>query len=286
MSGVVQLRAPKGAETPAGLSRMLSTSTARKTTRWDDLLRMQVDLLLPQELDFYFASKDWQDAADILDAGCGNGYYLSRLHSFFARKRFHGVDISPQLVEIASRRPAVPGLSFAEGDFFALGGGARYDAVLMRFIVQHLRGFPAILAKAGEVLRPGGSLIIIEPDLANSGNYPPIPHFDEALALYNESAAGEHRLRGQLDALPGLVASIPGWELSADLRATSPRTGPFAGTNLQRVYMGWIDLWEQSGMFAYAFDKARHAVEEWSERSSTFSRIGLRFLSLRYLGLR
>jgi predicted TPR repeat methyltransferase len=80
--------------------RFLSTAAPRAAADWDSLLAYQVDLAFPQELKFLVSLKAWRDATCVLDAGCGNGYYMSRLHEFFPEKRYFGVDISQRLVVI------------------------------------------------------------------------------------------------------------------------------------------------------------------------------------------
>ena len=94
--------------------------------------------------------------ATVLDAGCGNGYYLARLRSFFPAKDYAGIDISRELVDLARQ---YAGIDFALCDFFALPPRRSHDVILMRFIVQHLKDFGMLLDQAARLLRPGGLLM-------------------------------------------------------------------------------------------------------------------------------
>lgn len=99
--------------------------------------------------------------ATLLDAGCGSGRYAAEL----ARRGYivHGVDLSPELVAVATQRIGERGiLSFAVGDILTLPT-ARYDAILCRGVLNDLlddderEGAFAGFARA---LRPAGVLIL------------------------------------------------------------------------------------------------------------------------------
>src|SRR5262249_4250088 len=162
--------------------RFLNTAAPRAAADWDSLLAYQVDLAFPQELKFLVSLKAWRDAASVLDAGCGNGYYLSRLHEFFPAKRYVGVDISPELVAIAARRHH--GIAVTLSDFTKYAPNRRFDVIIMRFLVQHLKDFAAVLQAADRLLAPAGRLLIIESDLAASSHHPDLPALTDMLLTF------------------------------------------------------------------------------------------------------
>src|SRR3954451_2995049 len=96
----------------------LDTSTTPASDQWDDLLSLQVELFLPQELDFLRGHPAWRAASTVLDVGCGNGYYLAQLQSFFPEKAYIGIDVSRELIDVAHRRYARDGIRFKHDDFF------------------------------------------------------------------------------------------------------------------------------------------------------------------------
>jgi len=100
--------------------------------------------------------------AALLDAGCGTGRYSREL----ARRGYavHGVDLSPELVDIAkaSRSQSEGVLSFGVGDILA-GQSERYDAILCRGVLNDLvtdRDRDAVFERFAGCLRPGGVLIL------------------------------------------------------------------------------------------------------------------------------
>jgi SAM-dependent methyltransferase len=257
----------------------LDTSTRAALAEWDDVLALQVDLFLGHELGFLQQFVPWKEARSVLDVGCGNGYYLAKLAPFFPEKAFTGLDVSAELIALARKFRARPGLGFIAGDFFAFRPPQEYDLVLMRFLVQHLTDFEAILAKVRETLAPGGTLLVIEPELNRSANTPPTPRFEELLRTFERVRVRQGTMRASLDAMADYGVGHPLWETISDTRVFIPNIGPFAGSKVVAMYNRWVDLCERSGLFEYDFEAARAEILAWAAESSSFSRIGLRLLA-------
>ncbi|MFC7326460.1 class I SAM-dependent methyltransferase [Marinactinospora rubrisoli] len=97
---------------------------------------------------------------DALDVGCGDGLLARKLA---ARARtVTGIDISPEMIALARASAAGhPGLTFIEGDFRTAGlptGG--YDFVCSVATIHHM-DFEAALTRMRELLRPGGTLVVV-----------------------------------------------------------------------------------------------------------------------------
>jgi SAM-dependent methyltransferase len=98
----------------------------------------------------------------VLDVGCGDGTigatFDSDLHVSF--------DISPRCASLAASRgqaalvaDAASGLPFAD---------AAFDTVACMDVLHHLgQAWDAVFSELDRVLRPGGALVIIEPDARN-----------------------------------------------------------------------------------------------------------------------
>jgi SAM-dependent methyltransferase len=100
--------------------------------------------------------------AEILDAGCGTGRYSRELAS--RGYIVHGVDLSPELIEIAKGavedRPG--GVSFAVADILA-PRAARYAATLCRGVLNDIIDDDrrdAAFAAFARALRPKGALVL------------------------------------------------------------------------------------------------------------------------------
>jgi SAM-dependent methyltransferase len=100
--------------------------------------------------------------AEVLDAGCGSGRYSREL----AQRGYivHGVDLSPELIEVArgTRGDRDGGVSFAVADILALPP-ARYAAILCRGVLNDIvddEGREAAFTAFARALRPNGALIL------------------------------------------------------------------------------------------------------------------------------
>jgi len=100
--------------------------------------------------------------AGLLDAGCGTGRYSREL----ARRGYivHGVDLSPELIEVAKGMVGdrTGGVSFAVADIL-VPTTARYDAIVCRGVLNDIIDDDrrdAVFAAFARTLRPHGALIL------------------------------------------------------------------------------------------------------------------------------
>lgn len=263
----------------ASNKRFLDTTVKRAADDWDELLTSQVDLTVAAELAMLFDLEAWNRAHSIVDAGCGNGYYLSKLAEFFPDKRYLGVDISPALVTSAAGKH--PALDFRVADFFA-APQRNADMLIMRYLVQHLGDFGAILRQARRSLRPGGAMVIIESDLARSLLRPIPPEFYRMLITYHEVSASDGGLKGKLlTDLPAMIEETgEAWRLTEELENATTLVGPFDNHDLLKVFRIWVDLAERSAMFDFDFDAVRSELAAWAAEPASFVRLVTRMFVL------
>jgi ubiquinone/menaquinone biosynthesis C-methylase UbiE len=109
-------------------------------------------------------------AGELLDVGCGTGWWLERLLAAgVAPERLHGVELDPARVEAARRR--APGTAVVEGDVRALPyGDGRFGAVFLLTVLSSVEGPERAVAEAWRVLAPGGLLVVWEPRVPNPLN--------------------------------------------------------------------------------------------------------------------
>ncbi|MDL2317736.1 class I SAM-dependent methyltransferase [Eubacteriales bacterium OttesenSCG-928-A19] len=96
----------------------------------------------------------------VLDAGCGTGAILAMLKKEHPDKQYTGIDLSPGMIEVASRK-ALPGVTFLQGDCENLPFDPdSFDAVLCSQSFHHYPHPESFFASVYRVLRPGGRLIL------------------------------------------------------------------------------------------------------------------------------
>ncbi len=101
----------------------------------------------------------------LLEVGCGNGLRLGQL----ARDGWQvtGQDVDPSAAEHALARH---GVSVRVGPLADLGlPPATFDCILMNHVVEHLHDPVAVLRECHRLLKSGGRLVVITPNMASLG---------------------------------------------------------------------------------------------------------------------
>ena len=112
----------------------------------------------------------------VLEAGCGVGAQTVILAGHSPEASFTSIDISAASLAQARGRARAAGyanVTFQQADLFRLpyrAGG--FDHVFVCFVLEHLRDPVAALAELLRVLRPGGSLSVIEGDHGSAYFHP------------------------------------------------------------------------------------------------------------------
>ncbi len=102
--------------------------------------------------------------AEVLEAGCGVGAQTAALLRRSPGARITAVDVSAESVAVARARLG-QGVRFLQADLHDLPFAAgRFDHVFLCFVLEHLPDPVAALAALRRVLRPGGTITVIEGD--------------------------------------------------------------------------------------------------------------------------
>ena len=112
----------------------------------------------------------------VLEAGCGVGAQTVALGQRSPGASFTSIDVSLNSIEAAQRRVAEAGLTnvrFQRADIFALPFAPEsFDHVFVCFVLEHLRRPIEALTILNNLLRPGGSLTVIEGDHGSTYFHP------------------------------------------------------------------------------------------------------------------
>ena len=168
---------------------------ARELERLQDQAGTLVDLL--------HADTAYPAGSTVLEAGCGVGAQTVTLAERSPEARFTSVDISADSVAEARRRVEAAGLANVElrqGDIFDLPFAAgSFDHVFVCFVLEHLARPVAALSALRRLLRPGGTITVIEGDHGSAYFH---PHSEAAHAAIRcqielQSRAGGDALIGR-----------------------------------------------------------------------------------------
>ena len=112
----------------------------------------------------------------VLEAGCGVGAQTVTLARRSPAARFTSIDVSAESVAEARRRTEEAGLTnvrFQQADIFALPFEPEsFDHVFVCFVLEHLRVPVEALRILNRLLRPGGSMTVIEGDHGSTYFHP------------------------------------------------------------------------------------------------------------------
>jgi SAM-dependent methyltransferase len=221
----------------------MQSSFALASNAWDALLSHQVSLFASAEFEHLALLDAWQASRTVLDLGCGNGDYLLALSSQFCDKTYEGWDTSDQLIDIARRRHGLEDLIFQHGPVSRdQAKGRTFDAVVMRFVVQHLTEPQVVFERLAELSHDDTLVLIIEPNLTACRAFPQMPGLLRLIERYNgvceNQMEGHVRCTGRsgLDRAVGAAWCVAeeGLVLSKHTRAAWPDLG------LTGVLNGWV----------------------------------------------
>ena len=140
----------------------------RENERLQDQAGTLVDLL--------HSDTAYPSGSVVLEAGCGVGAQTITLAQRNPDARFMSVDISAESVAEAKRRTDAAGLTnvqFQQADIFSLPFVPEsFDHVFVCFVLEHLSRPAPALAVLGKLLRPGGTMTIIEGDHGSTYFHP------------------------------------------------------------------------------------------------------------------
>jgi SAM-dependent methyltransferase len=147
--------------------------TAREGARLSDQAAALAGLL--------HAGTRYAPGSRVLEAGCGTGAQTVILARHSSAAKFTSVDVSARSLAEAERRVTLSGsenVRFLQADIFRLPfQPSRFDHVFVCFVLEHLSDPARALDALMTVLKPGGSLTVIEGDHGSAYFH---PHSEQA----------------------------------------------------------------------------------------------------------
>ncbi|SPD74965.1 putative UbiE/COQ5 methyltransferase [uncultured Desulfobacterium sp.] len=133
-----------------------------------DLTRIKWNAMARADPEGFYAFLDIKNGNKILDIGCGTGVFLRPLaESIDPSCRIVGVDNSEIMINEAIKRAEGLNLpvEYRVGDAHALDFAAEsFDRCYANFVLMHLESPKQALSEMKRVLRPGGLIVVDEPD--------------------------------------------------------------------------------------------------------------------------
>jgi SAM-dependent methyltransferase len=167
----------------------------RENERLQDQAGTLVDLL--------HSDTGYPGGSTVLEVGCGIGAQTVTLAQRSPKARFTSIDISTDSLAEARRRVERAGLTNVElrqADIFDLPFAAEsFDHVFVCFVLEHVSRPVEALAILGGLLKPGGTITVIEGDHGSTYFHPDSSAAHAAIAclIQVQEAAGGNALIGR-----------------------------------------------------------------------------------------
>ena len=171
----------------------------------------------------------------ILDVGCGTGtaeMSLARLR--MSQMHLFGVDLLHERVREAhaATRGINARVGYAAADAVRLPFAAGvFDSTYCVAVMQHIRDLAGALREISRVTRPGGRVLVVEPDNAARYWFSSVPSGMEAFDLSRRFFAGVAAVRGESSEV-AVGPLVPGLLASCDVEPVSVRLFPVSVAHL------------------------------------------------------
>ncbi len=118
----------------------------------------------------------WPEGSFILEAGCGVGAQTKIIASKNRNSKFFSIDISSESIlhaEDLTNSLGIINVDFTQADIFNLPfSNNHFDHIFVCFVLEHLLSPGEALVELKRVLKPGGSIMVIEGDHGSAYFYP------------------------------------------------------------------------------------------------------------------
>jgi SAM-dependent methyltransferase len=137
-------------------------------TRWEWAVGRALALVPPlRQRAIYDLSifPKWTGQGRMVDVGCGNGQFLTRMRSF----GWHTIGVETDPSAVASAKAVGLDVSLGSLEEVGLPSGSA-DVIVMHHVIEHLPNPATTIAECHRVLASGGRLVIVTPNLESLGH--------------------------------------------------------------------------------------------------------------------
>jgi len=136
----------------------------------------------------------------VLEAGCGVGAQTVTLAANSPEALITSIELSPDSLAVAQERVTAPNVTFEQADLFSYEAEP-FDHVFVCFVLEHLRDPYAALRRLRGLLRPGGTITVIEGDHGSAYFHPESDAADDAISCLVKLQSGDAKIGRRLHPL-------------------------------------------------------------------------------------
>ena len=249
---------------------------------WNRIMKYQVDFSFPLELPTYLDLDSWCSADRVLDLGSGDGYYATRLATYFPNKLYTCIDIDERALEFGKTQipdPHSHRIDFQFGDALKYAGD--FPVAIARLLVQHLESPTDLLLAAPNFLRPDGTLIVIDSDDLSRLFWPPeeTSLIDKFFRSFSEFQPGRRHSSNMID-----LAADHGFKITTSRTLLIPSSLPTYKDVFYRSYQLFFQIVQKHYGMEFDYDSLFLELQKWARSERTYAQIGVNFSAYQLYG--
>lgn len=133
-----------------------------------DLLRAEIDPVFAKRAGLIFQQVEKLKPCEVLDVGCGRGFYTNNLVRLPFIKQVIGLELKEENLILAKKNQPNAKIKYLTQDFYKWQTSKRFDLIILSEVLEHLVDDELALKKLKQLLKKNGRLIITVPSV----NYP------------------------------------------------------------------------------------------------------------------
>lgn len=124
---------------------------------------------------------------NVLDVGCGTGKFAKYAAEQYPHAQIMGIDESQAMIRLASRGNKNNRLAFSVADIVGFQQPRRFDVIVMKQVLHHIRNKIPALRASRKMLSDGGKLLVMVPNPRHQHDIIPYSSDDDPLGRISES---------------------------------------------------------------------------------------------------
>jgi len=233
-------------------------------------LTFQADLSWDLESVFFRNSSRWRDAKTVLDFGCGNAYYATKLASRYPDKTFYCLDQDAALMTLCRNRAEQRGIRFLGTSHKDVADDRTFDFIILRHTLSYLPDRPMFYDWFAQHTTPQGGIVVVDALDNEFWVHPSLPLLEGGNRKFKEDVHGTGGRRDLIDVLPGELAQHGfGHESTHRLVVHSDIDGR---KHLMFMFMMCVAEYDHGSPVP---DAVRSEIDSWSMNPSSYMQYGL-----------
>ncbi|MCW5589380.1 MAG: methyltransferase domain-containing protein [Legionellales bacterium] len=231
---------------------------------YSKMIELQTEMCFPFEYAF-FLNQHLNQVKTILDFGCGNGYFMKKLKSFFPEPHYIGIDHNEAMINYAKKNNNDSKVTFKLGSVDNIT--EKFDIVILRLVLHQVTDRLAFLTNLISKVDHDIKVIIIDPLDTKFHMYPTSPKFMQRLKDLRAVLTPGNAKRNVYDYINNEMA-----KLNFKLSDSEDYYIPSLLTSYKEMYRDYLIA--TSNMLGFS-EEITSEINNWYDNPASFFQMGL-----------